>query len=1382
MTEMEKASQVEKRNRHCLFQSRFLKTQSWSLSYWHEQKDCQSCEKKKFDLRDMKLRRFGDTQLRMDFDHGLGHDIQSLHIRFNGKNECDEWARLLQTKHDLHSVTDLVVDIELGRLQFKTKTFSEVVKLTDEEKTKFIQLELDGLFARFSKNDTGTFKAVNIILDKFLVSCEDCRQELKTGVPKVAIHIRAYMNLYSTLVHARLCQELAPYLSPSCIRTIEGVPHAELCSSLSILSKAVIASELKFFKRDMGLVDFDILTSALVSKGVAMMEAWFDVFEADSMRSIPLDQAVKVLEKTTELIKIPINESLEADIVEKILRNQCAVFGQRLLKTRMLLKPEDEHVLEEDGSGFGRNLKTEREGANVYMGTAAQLLRHASAASRTETKCGIFFAKLAKPMSIHDIDVVGFSCRQFSAYIIQLVVSGDLPSKLAAPLSNDFFLANSIAWNTGRAMKTLISEIEAWCESKHEYIAPGCRMLFDAFCYRTTVVEYVQQLMISHSGSNSFTQEAIAFIGPDMKTLKEWTKNKIGGEVVDRTEATFFISQFMAMLRNPSKPVEALAALSRIFGLKYHSQMYDLVRSILFLRVGVTQKDRKVLLGATTMFLEDTRLLLGREAEVQPRKYLDSGEYRILAEIFPMAGEVHAQGKNWRGGKQKWNPERPDSAETLGPATHEMAKIVALEIKKDLQDLKKHRFEDEQVIRESYRMSMAKQGIGNVPFAMHDMEMEMAGDADLDKQVLGTLTDKVNVGHKVILEADEDELNPFGKEEDEVVALKKTEDMPKVAVNPFDNDSDEEDVRSKRNTMRLLFSEAPPAPKPESGLGWINPLEDDLNTFVPTKAPPTPAKKYDDDGNTVYASVTESFLDELNAGSKKGPSNPSKLGAEDGTPSASSQVPTMIREVDDDEISVLSMSSAASSFSKPKKKVPKGGMIAAAAAKRKKSITEATTKAEAAAAAATTAAAIHTTHPTLIDEGEGGFSVVAKEPPSKPCDPPPVPPSGNGDGAVENDKESSAKISNGKVLQTVEDYADFADSEASSRLEEARIEAANLSLQKLREQKMKLEKNAFSHDQEASSNAGTAADAAEERKAAEIRAKEAQDRADKANLEAQRKIAKINAEKAATALAAENIAMISEKAAADKAVVDASSIKADSVMREKDAAAKMKAKEDVAAAAAMKPKEGATAAEMKAKEGAAAAPEIKSTEDAAAKKQAYLDEEEHNRRNGIYSCGWMMKEAEGTFNKDWRPRWFEIKDGILSYYGDTSGSDFKGMIRLASCTIERCGLFDLKISSISPRSGKITVNGKLVDDRKELMIRFGASEGKEHSEAGRISRSSVFGSGKDGMLDSSCLETDIEGWEESIMMAIVSITSMGPTFPTKSPSKGSAAWSTPKLE
>jgi hypothetical protein len=57
--------------------------------------------------------------------------------------------------------------------------------------------------------------------------------------------------------------------------------------------------------------------------------------------------------------------------------------------------------------------------------------------------------------------------------------------------------------------------------------------------------------------------------------------------------------------------------------------------------------------------------------------------------------------------------------------------------------------------------------------------------------------------------------------------------------------------------------------------------------------------------------------------------------------------------------------------------------------------------------------------------------------------------------------------------------------------------------------------------------------------------------------------------------------------------------------------------------------------------------------------------------DGILLDGWLVKE--GRLVKNWKKRWFEIKDNKLAYYTTKEKTSFKGEVILETCVIGLAG-------------------------------------------------------------------------------------------------------------
>jgi RNA polymerase-binding transcription factor DksA len=197
--DVEKMGYLQKKTSKGLCVNRYFATDHNFLHYWHEQQEYDnkdpSCEK--YDVSEIQsLEKVGAHGISMNFMHNSKFKLE---IKSSSTSERNDWCALLEAKKKLYSFDDLLADIKLVRISFKTKTFQTLMQLHEQEQNKWILDRLDEAFettkddhlvAQMRSNSSRLLLAAKRTIDEFASLCEDCEQEIFSREPKIIAHCR----------------------------------------------------------------------------------------------------------------------------------------------------------------------------------------------------------------------------------------------------------------------------------------------------------------------------------------------------------------------------------------------------------------------------------------------------------------------------------------------------------------------------------------------------------------------------------------------------------------------------------------------------------------------------------------------------------------------------------------------------------------------------------------------------------------------------------------------------------------------------------------------------------------------------------------------------------------------------------------------------------------------------------------------------------------------------------------------------------------------------------------------------------------------------------------------------------------------------------------
>jgi hypothetical protein len=223
--DFEKTGFLLKKTSKGLWVNRYFVTERNMLSYWHdinsfEQHDNPS---EKYDVAEIKsIERTSHRGLIINF---LNSSKFKLEVRALVDNERNEWAAILEGKSKLYSVDELLSDLRLHAISFKTKAFATLMFLHEKDQNKWLLDRLDEIFeisgddsksTKLRSNSSLLLRAACRALDEFLSACVDGEQEMASREPKIMAHTRYVLFL------ACICCFFC-YCSNCCWRLFENV-------------------------------------------------------------------------------------------------------------------------------------------------------------------------------------------------------------------------------------------------------------------------------------------------------------------------------------------------------------------------------------------------------------------------------------------------------------------------------------------------------------------------------------------------------------------------------------------------------------------------------------------------------------------------------------------------------------------------------------------------------------------------------------------------------------------------------------------------------------------------------------------------------------------------------------------------------------------------------------------------------------------------------------------------------------------------------------------------------------------------------------------------------------------------------------------------------
>jgi hypothetical protein len=143
---------VQKKNTKGYYQNRYFQTRGTLLQYWndHHSKESGSDASATFDIKDIThIDRQPGRYVTLRFTSNRF----VLDLRCASDEQCSLLIETLHAKQALYSITELLVELDSGT-EFMTKTFRQLMVLTEREQSQWVVSRLDDYFETADEDKT----------------------------------------------------------------------------------------------------------------------------------------------------------------------------------------------------------------------------------------------------------------------------------------------------------------------------------------------------------------------------------------------------------------------------------------------------------------------------------------------------------------------------------------------------------------------------------------------------------------------------------------------------------------------------------------------------------------------------------------------------------------------------------------------------------------------------------------------------------------------------------------------------------------------------------------------------------------------------------------------------------------------------------------------------------------------------------------------------------------------------------------------------------------------------------------------------------------------------------------------------------------------------
>lgn len=209
-SEFEIAGYLQKKTTKGFYVNRYFSTFGHTLRYWQDKAQFDNSEKSSeiYDICDIKtIDKTGSRTFTLLFSN----ERFKLELKTGNDEQCREWTEALLAKRSMYSIDELLVELDMTKVNFKTETFKHLLKLKEKDQNKFILDRLDDIFVGPAKelqtNITGAdssalIRAARTSIEELITNCEECMLEMSQRNPKITVHCRYVRAILLLLIYS----------------------------------------------------------------------------------------------------------------------------------------------------------------------------------------------------------------------------------------------------------------------------------------------------------------------------------------------------------------------------------------------------------------------------------------------------------------------------------------------------------------------------------------------------------------------------------------------------------------------------------------------------------------------------------------------------------------------------------------------------------------------------------------------------------------------------------------------------------------------------------------------------------------------------------------------------------------------------------------------------------------------------------------------------------------------------------------------------------------------------------------------------------------------------------------------------------------------------
>lgn len=552
-----------------------------------------------------------------------------------------------------------------------------------------------------------SISAARRCLEEFLHTCQDCATEMRQRNPKIMAHCRRYMHTYERLLTGRLILQLSCMVPASQANKRPAGPNQKQKRKLSELGERVLCASIGFMERLEAAKSFVFLNqdtyrsvtetiftmgellSALLDLSIERVESWFS-----SVHSLPLTQrAGRMAELKPVLLEMLVESYLEiiaahdselqSSLYTRVITSTLLTFHDQLAAVEFGEYSTDalvahinacQTISEMFSSGTltwavpsPRPVSTNTvysPAPALTQGVSSKSAKHVSMKAPSMSSQSLsspaaaaaldeVMYEISIPTAVLDSlrDICFLSARAAS---VELVCS---VGRASSPMLLDCLIVSSDnkGWIGGAACRLLVDHFRDWTACIIAQIPERFGRIVSSEVGRLIVRLYMHTVIKRYTGDKRLKLDdaGVAQMESDLASLEAWIRANVSAERPGsqlQTEELHLIASMCQFMRAPKDALlDAFAQAVLNFGSAQGLQVYDLLRLALKIRLDLSTKLRKNILGMATEFLHMLMQTLSSDPDLMLGAVLGrtSRQVRVLDELCPRAGAEHCTGKKW---------------------------------------------------------------------------------------------------------------------------------------------------------------------------------------------------------------------------------------------------------------------------------------------------------------------------------------------------------------------------------------------------------------------------------------------------------------------------------------------------------------------------------------------------------------------------------------------------------------------------------------------------------------------------------------------------------------------------------------------------------------